>query len=228
MGNGEARVPHEVVSAATGQENGPASPPHLSIGAYEAYIPVMTRALPLLLMLLAPLPGWSQEATGGSAGDGAATAGAVVDPEADGLEMPTEEVAPEDPVAAWEADHTAILPAEGIDLDAFEYVARPLVIFADSPRQPQVQEQVRLLEADLASLGLRDVVIILDTDPEARTAVRRELRPRGFGLVLVDKDGRVTFRRPAPLSVREISRAIDRTPIRQEELRNGRGGEPTE
>ena len=28
--------------------------------------------------------------------------------------MPTEEVAPEDPVAAWEADHTAILPAEGI------------------------------------------------------------------------------------------------------------------
>jgi hypothetical protein len=176
----------------------------------------MTRALPLLLMLLAPLPGWSQEATGASAGSDTVTA-----PEADGLEMPIEEVAPEDPVAAWEADPTAILPAEGIDLYAFEYVARPLVIFADSPRQPQVQEQVRLLEADLASLGLRDVVIILDTDPEARTAVRRELRPRGFGIVLVDKDGRVTFRRPEPLSVREIARAIDRTPIRQEELRNG-------
>ncbi len=149
-------------------------------------------------------------------------AAAVADPAADGLEMPTEAVAPADPVAVWEADPTAILPADGIDLEVFEYVARPLVIFADSPRQPQVEEQVRLLEADLEALALRDVAVILDTDPEARTAVRRELRPRGFGLVLVDKDGRVTLRRPAPLSVREIARAIDRTPIRQEELRNGR------
>ena len=38
--------------------------------------------------------------------------------------------------------------------------------------------------------------------------------------------GRVTLRRPAPLSVREIARAIDRTPLRREELRNGAGDEP--
>src|SRR4028119_2085274 len=138
--------------------------------------------------------------------------------------MPAEAVAPEDPVGAWEADHTAILPSEGIDLEAFEFVARPLVIFADNPRQPQVEEQIRLLEVDLEALADRDVAIIIDTDPEARTAVRRELRPRGFGLVLVDKDGRVALRRPAPLSVREIARAIDRTPLRQEELRLGGGG----
>lgn len=183
----------------------------------------MTR-IPLLLSLSLALPAFAQEAP---ATDRATTLSqaaseevAAVDPAADGLEMPVEEVAPEDPVAAWEADHTAILPAEGIALGDFEYVARPLVIFADSPRQPQVEEQVRLLEADIEGLAIRDVVIILDTDPEARTEVRRELRPRGFGIVLVDKDGRVTLRRPAPLSVREISRAIDRTPLRQEELRN--------
>lgn len=143
--------------------------------------------------------------------------------EADGLEMPEEVVAPEDPVAAWEADHTAILPAEGIDLAAFEYVARPLVIFADSPRQPQLIEQVRLLEESLRDLATRDVVVIVDADPEARSAVRRELRPRGFGVVLLDKDGRVALRQPAPTAVREIARAIDRTPIRQEELREQRG-----
>jgi hypothetical protein len=179
----------------------------------------MTRIPLLLLLALGPLPLPAQEAAPAAEASG----GEAADPMADGLEMPTEEVAPEDPVAVWEADPTAILPAEGIDLGAFEYVARPLVIFADSPRQPQVEEQVRLLEADLEALAVRDVVVILDTDPDARTAVRRDLRPRGFGLVLVDKDGRVTLRRPAPLSVREIARAIDRTPIRQEELRNGRG-----
>ena len=187
----------------------------------------MTRIAPLLLALLLPVPALAQEAadqaTTLSEGGGAVAPAAVEDPAADGLEMPSEEVAPEDPVAAWEADHTAILPAEGIELGDFEYVARPFVIFADSPRQPQLEEQVRLLEADLEALALRDVVVILDTDPDARTAVRRELRPRGFGVVLVDKDGRVTLRRPAPLSVREIARAIDRSPIRQEEVRSGRG-----
>jgi hypothetical protein len=196
----------------------------------------MTRVLALVLPLLLPLPALSQEAAevpaGSEAGNSAATAPAEsgtdsgTDSEtaamiADGLELPTEEVAPEDPVAIWEADPTAVLPAEGIDLGEFEYVARPLVIFGDSPRQPQVDDQIRLLEAELEALAVRDVVIILDTDPDARTDVRRELRPRGFGIVLVDKDGRVTFRRPAPLTVREIVRAIDRTPIRQEELRNG-------
>lgn len=180
----------------------------------------MTRPFALALAILLPLPGWAQEATGTDSTASAREAAAAA-PDAT-LEIPEGE-APEDPVAAWEADRTAILPAEGIDLGAFEYVARPLVIFADSPRQPQVAEQLRLLEPDLEALADRDVVIILDTDPEARTAVRRELRPRGFGLVLVDKDGRVTLRRPAPLSVREISRAIDRTPLRQEEVRNGRG-----
>jgi hypothetical protein len=180
----------------------------------------MTRILFLLLALSLPLPLSAQEAAP-DAGPALAAPAGEADPMADGLEMPEKAVAPEDPVAAWEADHTAILPAEGIDLAAFEYVARPLVIFGDNPRQPQVLEQVRLLEADLQALALRDVVVILDTDPEARSDVRRQLRPRGFGIVLLDKDGRVTLRQPAPTQVREISRSIDRTPIRQEELRNG-------
>ena len=132
-----------------------------------------------------------------------------------------------DPVAAWEADPSAVLPADGVDLGDFQYVARPFVIFADSPRQPQVLEQLRLIEAEFGTLADRDVAVILDTDPEAQSGVRQELRPRGFALVLLDKDGRVTLRRPAPLSVREIARAIDRTPLRQEELRNGRTAPPT-
>lgn len=130
-------------------------------------------------------------------------------------------VAPPDPLAAWEADPTAALPAEGVELDVFEYVARPLVVFGDSPRQPQVVEQLRLIEQGLADLERRDVVVIVDTDPDARSPVRQALRPRGFGLVLVDKDGRVMLRQAAPTAMRELTRAIDRSPLREEELRNG-------
>ncbi|EYD78284.1 hypothetical protein Rumeso_00113 [Rubellimicrobium mesophilum DSM 19309] len=131
-----------------------------------------------------------------------------------------------DPVAMWQAEPTGVLSAEGVDLAAFRYLARPLVVFGDSPLQPQVVEQLRLIEREIGDLAGRDVAVIVDTDPSARSAVRQALRPRGFALVLLDKDGRVTLRRPAPLSVREIARAIDRTPLRREELRNGAGDEP--
>jgi len=171
----------------------------------------MTRTLAMLLLLLAlPAQATLAQATGPGVEASESEAGSAGDP-----------------VAMWEAEPTGVLPAEGVDLDAFQYVARPLVIFGDSPRQPQVVEQLRLIEAAIADLAERDVAVIVDTDPQARSAVRQELRPRGFALVLLDKDGRVTMRRPAPLSVREIAHAIDRTPLRQEEVRNGLRVPPT-
>jgi hypothetical protein len=48
-----------------------------------------------------------------------------------------------------------------------------------------------------------------------------QLRPRGFMLALVSKDGSVFQRKPAPWDVREISRAIDKLPQRQQEIRDG-------
>jgi len=41
-------------------------------------------------------------------------------------------------------------------------------------------------------------------------------------LVLMDKDGQIAQRKPFPWTVREISRAIDKMPLRQEELRTRR------
>jgi hypothetical protein len=100
----------------------------------------MTRFLALVLPLLLPLPALSQEVEGSEVGNSAATAPADAETSAmiaDGLEMPTEDVAPEDPVAVWQADPTAVLPADGIDLADFEYVARPLVIFGTAPGSPR-------------------------------------------------------------------------------------------
>jgi hypothetical protein len=62
-------------------------------------------------------------------------------------------------------------------------------------------------------------VILFDTDPAARSDIRMQLRPRGFMVVVLDKDGSVGLRRPAPRDVRELIRAIDNFQLRQEELR---------
>ncbi|QBY01040.1 DUF4174 domain-containing protein [Rhodophyticola sp. CCM32] len=107
--------------------------------------------------------------------------------------------------------------AIGLELDDFLWVARPIVVFADTDADPRFREQMALLAARPDPLLERDVVIIFDTDPDAGSDIRRALRPRGFALVLMDKDGTVNLRRPSPRDVREITRAIDNMPIRIEE-----------
>ena len=41
-------------------------------------------------------------------------------------------------------------------------------------------------------------------------------------LALIDKDGGVKLRKPFPWDVREITRSIDKMPLRQQELRDRR------
>jgi hypothetical protein len=119
-------------------------------------------------------------------------------------EMPT--------AAAAEAD---VVPEP--DLDALLWVARPLVVFADTPNDPRYGQQMRMLESGMDVLEDRRVIVLTDTDPDANGPLRRTLRPRGFGLVLIDTDGTVVQRRPSPTSVRELSGTIDRLPSRREE-----------
>lgn len=119
-------------------------------------------------------------------------------------------------------DPLAPRSAEGLTLDEFLWIARPIVVFADTPADPRFIEQMELLTQRPEALLERDVVIITDTDPAARSEIRLALRPRGFSLVIVTKDGAVGLRRPAPRDVREIIRAIDNFQLRQEEL--GQGG----
>lgn len=112
------------------------------------------------------------------------------------------------------------LPAEGEPRD-WEWKARLVVVFADAPGNPSFIRQMRALESGVTQLVERDVVVITDTDPAAASAWRRTLRPEGFSLVLIDLDGTVMLRKPVPWDIREISRAIDRFPLRRQELRRG-------
>ncbi|MEY3309407.1 MAG: hypothetical protein RLZZ413_3445 [Pseudomonadota bacterium] len=122
--------------------------------------------------------------------------------------------------AAQDAPAPAFGPvdAAGVTLDEFLWLKRPIVVFADTPNDPAFQRQMQRITADLAPLEERDVVILTDTDPAARTEVRQRLRPRGFSLVLMDKDGEVKRRNPAPWGVRDITHAIDRFPLRRQEM----------
>jgi hypothetical protein len=122
------------------------------------------------------------------------------------------------PVLATEAATPAATPAETPPtLEELLWVARPLVIFADTPDDPRFVQQMKMLEADPEPLVERNVVVLSDADPEAKGPLRQQLRPRDFGIVLIDIDGTVAQRRPVPTSVRELVRTIDRMPSRREE-----------
>ncbi|MEO1549676.1 MAG: DUF4174 domain-containing protein [Pseudomonadota bacterium] len=102
------------------------------------------------------------------------------------------------------------------DLESLKWVARPIIVFAESDRDPRIQQQVEMLAQRQAELDERDVVVIIDTDPDS--VLRDTFRPRDFMFVLVGKDGEVKYRKPRPVPVREISRVIDRMPMRRQEM----------
>ena len=125
-------------------------------------------------------------------------------------------------VDKWREAPDTVFQAEDVDLDALLWVARPVVVFAESDADPAFQRQMDLLSARFDELVERDVIVIVDTSPDPRSDVRRKLRPRGFMLTLIGKDGGVKLRKPFPWDVRELSRSIDKMPIRKQELRDRR------
>ncbi|MCH2095045.1 MAG: DUF4174 domain-containing protein [Rhodobacteraceae bacterium] len=125
--------------------------------------------------------------------------------------------------AAEEASaRSIVLDAAEAQLADFLWTARPLVVFADSPEDPRYIQQLQNIENDVDALSERDVVVLVDTDPTTLSPLREALRPRGFMLVLIGKDGGVKLRKPAPWTVRELGRVIDKMPMRQQEIRDRR------
>ena len=74
-----------------------------------------------------------------------------------------------------------------------------------------------LLEDRFSELEERLITVLVDTDPAAEGPLRLALRPRGFNLVLLDIDGSVVQRRPAPTTTRELINLVDRLPSRRQE-----------
>jgi hypothetical protein len=164
-----------------------------------------------------------------SAAQGAAaqtTAGAAEGAGESALQDPPLEVFEEGAEPAPDAEVVApfemIRPASETSLEEWIWTRRPIVVFADNAADPRFVQQMQLLTERMAALEERDVVVITDTDPAARSSVRQKLRPRGFALTILAKDGSIIARKPSPWSVREISRSIDKQPLRQQEIRDRR------
>lgn len=113
-------------------------------------------------------------------------------------------------------------PAGDTELDEFLWAFRALVVFANGSDDPRYLQQIDLLRDGEELLADREVVVLSDTDPAARLPIRLALRPRDFQVVLVDKDGVIMLRKPFPSTVREITRSIDRTPLRLREVEERR------
>lgn len=128
---------------------------------------------------------------------------------------------PDDGAATAMSD--VLLGESAKNLDEFVWIKRPLVVFADSPADPRYVQQMAFITERLNELEIRDVVVLTDTNPSERSALRQRLHPRGFMLVLIGKDGTVFLRKPLPWDVREITRAIDKMPMRRQEIRDSKG-----
>lgn len=115
------------------------------------------------------------------------------------------------------------LPASEVVVADLMFVKRGVVVFADSANDPNFIRQMELISRDPKSLADRDVIVITDVDPATKTELRQKLRPRGFSLVLLDKDWQPELRKPLPWDVREISHAIDKFPLRRQEIQQGAG-----
>ncbi|WP_116597327.1 DUF4174 domain-containing protein [Primorskyibacter marinus] len=116
--------------------------------------------------------------------------------------------------------------AEGVDLAEYLWIKRPIIVFADSPADPRYVQQMQFINDRIDDLALRDVVVLTDTDASSASPARQKLRPRGFMLAILGKDGDVKLRKPLPWSVREITRSIDKFPMRQQEIRDRHPARP--
>lgn len=111
--------------------------------------------------------------------------------------------------------------ADDDPIAAYKWEARPVIIFADSEKDPRFQRQVANLSSRSDDMTERDVVILMDTDPTVASALRKKFRPRGFQIILIGKDGEIKLRRPHPITAEDLNRQIDRMPTRRREMNGG-------
>jgi hypothetical protein len=110
---------------------------------------------------------------------------------------------------------------------------RPLLIFAPTPNDPQLEIQLRRLNQDPAALAERDVILIAIpwdapsptaaqlSDGDALTARRRlHIAPTDFTVILLGKDGGEKLRSSKPITLNQLRDTIDAMPMRQDEMRS--------
>jgi len=121
-------------------------------------------------------------------------------------------------ILVWSAGVAHATDLTEPDLAALKWVARPIIVFADTPNDPRLIQQIEEFDLRKDEFDERDVVILVDTDPATTSDLRDQFRPRDFRVLVLGKDGKVVYRKSNPVTAREVIRLIDRLPLRRDEV----------
>ncbi len=139
-----------------------------------------------------------------------------------GIAQDLPEGAPPDPDAEQavpDSERTLqFLDAREIDVREYIWKRRLIVVMADTPEDPLFNQQIEAIRARAEEFAERDVAVVYDAHPEDRSDLRQVMRPNGFSVAIIDKDGEVKARRPAVRSGRELMGIIDKFPLRRQEM----------
>jgi len=119
---------------------------------------------------------------------------------------------------AVESNLFRTLPPDTADLNQYRWNMRPVVIFAPSAKDASYLEQMAMLEQSQIALAERDIIVLIDTVPTKNGQLRSQLKPKGFEVVLVGKDGGMKLRDTRPISSEVLLSTIDQMPMRKANL----------
>ena len=122
--------------------------------------------------------------------------------------------------------------SDALAMDRYLWKYRPLVVFAASPGDPQLQRQREIVASLRPAFIDRNVVVVyvggdtvttdLGPQPGMGAAALRQrygVAPGTFKAVLVGKDGGVKLTAAKPLAAQTLFRTIDAMPMRADEVR---------
>jgi hypothetical protein len=109
------------------------------------------------------------------------------------------------------------------DLASYKWRNRVLVILAPSNNDPQLKEQCASAAASAAGFAERDLLVITEI-VEGPIHRKFGIRQSDFQVLLIGKDGRSTLQWPKPVSPEVIFSAIDRMPMRRDEMSKQKDG----
>lgn len=121
--------------------------------------------------------------------------------------------------AAQAADNTIFrsLAPDTATLNQYQWHYRPVVIFAPSETEANYVQQMAMLKKTEAELADRDIIVLSDTAPATQGQLRAQLKPQGFEVVLIGKDGGMKLRQQTPVSSAVLLSTIDSMPMRKAE-----------
>jgi len=104
------------------------------------------------------------------------------------------------------------------DLASYRWKNRVLVILAPSDNDPQLKEQRASAAASAAGYLERDLIVVTEIGVDGPIRRKFGIRQSDFQVLLIGKDGHSTLQWPKPVSSEVIFSAIDRMPMRRDEM----------